>query len=69
MNRKEYVIESSSLDKKFLRNYLTYTDENYEYPCMITINSVSGCKQYYVERSNIRDQGFLIIDWSSRIKE
>lgn len=69
MNRKEYIIESVAQDKKFLRNYLSYTEEDYNYPCMITLKCVSGYKQYYVERSNIKGQGYLIIDWGSRIKE
>lgn len=71
MTREEYVIESILLDKKFLRNYLSFTNEEYQYPCMITLSSASGRKQYYVERSNVKGHGqdFLIIDWGSRIKE
>lgn len=69
MKRREYIIETISSDKKFLRNYLSFTNEKYEYPCMITLSSGSGYKQYYVEKSNIKGQGYLIIDWGSRIKE
>lgn len=69
MSRNEYVIEAVSLDLKYLRSYLTFSEEKYSFPCMITLNNFSGKKQYYVEKSNVKGQGFLILDWGSRIRE
>lgn len=69
MKRKEYIIDCISLDKKFLRNYLSFMNEEFQYPCMITLKNETGCKQYYVERSNIKGHGYVIIDWGFTLKE
>jgi len=69
MIRREYVIESMSgaLDKKYLRQLLEYSDISYEYPCKMTIHCSTGTKQYYVEESNIKGHGFIIIEWGPMI--
>ncbi|OMF54657.1 hypothetical protein BK138_15980 [Paenibacillus rhizosphaerae] len=67
-NRDEYVIEGvRALDKKYLKQILEFSDIEYQFPCKITLISSTGCKQYYVEQSNIRGCGFVIIDWGPRL--
>lgn len=65
MIRNEYVIESlGAADKKYLRQYLEVCSEGFSFPCKISIKNKYMVKEYYVEISNVKDQGYFIVDWS-----
>ncbi|MEE4561520.1 hypothetical protein [Paenibacillus polymyxa] len=65
---EEYTIENNvSTDKKFVKDYLSYTDHNFKFPCKLTVISPTGKKNYLVDKGNLKGHAFLVLDWSRTV--
>lgn len=60
-----YIIESAAAtDKKFVKQYLKYTDRDIKFPCKVSVITESGTQHYLVDLGNISGHEYLVIDWS-----
>lgn len=66
----KYTISTPvSNDKKFVKDYLSFADNDFEFPCKLTVLGHSGVKHYLVDRGNIKGCSFLVLDWTKSIGE
>ncbi|MEC0107288.1 hypothetical protein P4H27_10100 [Paenibacillus taichungensis] len=62
---ESYIIESTvATDKKYVKQYLKNADQEFKFPCKVSVITESGTQHYLVDRGNISGHEYLVIDWS-----